>query len=160
MQTTSPNPGLEPLRLRLLAARRARMARSGELGRTIAALHYIAARLDEDNVSSSAARRLQGLGRGPVGYGWGMIERLASRAITGGTAAFTDEWDRLATQQGLHAAQAFGDDITRSTRAVLTAIREATATHPDGDPLPPAEIRALADQLAAKAMPLPGDDRN
>jgi hypothetical protein len=149
---------LNALRQRLLAARRDRMARNGRLGRTVAAFHCIADALDADNMRTAAERALPDRTRsgrrkaGPVGYGWGMIDQLAMRACT--PADFKDRFGRIADEDGLQAAMQYGDEITRARAAVRKAIADALHADPRADVPTPAQIRAIAGQLAAEATPL------
>lgn len=159
---TSTDP--DALRLRLLAARRDRMARNGDLSRTIAALHRIADDLDADNQRTAAERALQRQRNGgprkgdPLGYGWGMIDRLIVRACAGTSAEFGAEWARLCDEKDLAAAKAFGEEVTKSQQAVRQAIADHAPAHTSGDdPLQPQELRSIADRLARQAMPLPTD---
>lgn len=121
--------------------------------RTIRALRQIADALDADNARTSAQR-----GGDPLGYGWGMIDRLTRRACAGTTAEFTAEWGRLAEEQGIDAAKAFGEEIWQARRAVQAALDGGRGRTSHDDVLQPDEIRAIADQLARQATPLPGED--
>ncbi|MDT0306159.1 hypothetical protein RM780_04175 [Streptomyces sp. DSM 44917] len=145
---TPTPPDLDALRARLLAARRLRQARRGDLGPVIATLHRFADALERDDVRTSALRARAGGSRGRLGVPPSFGCDLIHRAAIGGFEAWRAEWLRLLRTESLDAARAWSAGLYE------TEHRVAGLVYPDGavsGPVTAAEVRALAGELAASA---------
>lgn len=126
---------------RLKTAQRARMARRGDLGPVVKALHNVADLMERDDMRARAAHG------SPVGIPPSMGHHLIWQVCTGGGEVWSAEWVRLAREVSLEAAQKW----SASQNELIHELEELV--YPGGAHAATAsanDVRAIADRVAAE----------